>query len=193
MTAFRSREEALAARNQELEHLLAAEKARADAAERGLGAAQRFEAVTDVHLGLARGLLWATVVGYAIGAVVSFPAYITIATIDSGDLPFRGLPPVLVGVGMALLVSGFFLPIGIGALLGAVGLRRGQRWGYNAAVFTFCVLCLFCAPVGMYGLWAFLRERVKNVYYPPIAPVQPVQPVQPHAGAGPAAWGPPRG
>lgn len=45
----------------------------------------------------------------------------------------------------------------------------------------------------MYGLWAFLRERVKNVYYPPIAPVQPVQPVQPHAGAGPAAWGPPRG
>jgi len=188
MTAFRSREEALAARNQELEQALAAEKARADVAERGLGAAQRFEAVTDVHLGLARGLLWATAVGYAIGAVVSFPAYITIATIDSDDLPFRGLPPVLVGVGMALLVSGFFLPIGIGALLGAIGLRRGQRWGYNAAVFTFCVLCLFCAPVGMYGLWAFLRERVKNVYYPPLAPMAPMQPQ-----AGPAGWGPPGG
>lgn len=190
MTAFRSREEALAARNQELEQALAAERARAELAERSLGTAQRFDAVTDVHLGLARGLLWATVVGYAILAVLSFPAYITIAHEDSGDLPFRVLPPVLIGVGMALLVSGFFLPVGIGALVGAIGLRRGQRWGYNAAVFTFCLLCLFCTPIGVYGLWAFLRERVKNVYYPPVAPMAPMPP---HAGPGPAGWGPPRG
>jgi MFS family permease len=199
MDAFRSREEALAARNAELETQVAAERARADAAEKALGQDKAFEGATDVHVGLARGLLWVSFVGYLGLVLISFPAYIAIAH-DEADNPYSsfyglGIDPTLIGVGMALVVVTFFAPVGIGAITGAIGLRRGKRWGYVAAVLAFGVLSVGCPLVGAYGLWALLRERVRHVFYPPL-PIQAVAYAGgfgPHGPPAPQGWQGPQG
>ena len=74
-----------------------------------------------------------------------------------------------------------------GSIVGAIGLRRAKRWGYVAAVLAFGVLTVGCLPVAAYGLWALLRERVRNVFFPPT----PLQPVAHHPFGGPAPHGPP--
>jgi hypothetical protein len=70
---------------------------------------------------------------------------------------------------MAIFIDAFFAPFGIASIVGFIGLNRGKRWGWVAAVIACSIGVLACTPFGTLGLVAFLRKSVRESFFPPKA------------------------
>ena len=94
--------------------------------------------------------------------VVSVPGYVLIAHDDPpmGDL----VDPTLQGLGMAALVNAFFAPSGLCAALAVYNIHKRKKSGWTLAVIAFAINLLFCTPLGVYGLVAFLRREVRDAF-----------------------------
>ncbi len=134
---------------------------------RAAAARRALESLGDGKLRRARGLLWATLVVYALLALAAPPTYAIIMSRDAELSRVPNIDPTIAGIFVGLFLDVFFLPLGASALAGVIGIRRGERWGFVFGTACFAMLVLLCPPAGIYGLHALLRERVRHVFYAP--------------------------
>lgn len=118
----------------------------------------------DLHVTLTRALLWLVFGGWLLLVAFSFPLYISIANEEAQA--GSDLSPTLQGIVMALVVDAVFAPPAILGLVANIGLRKGRRWAYVATLLALVVLLLYCLPIGLYGLWAMLRNKVGLYFHP---------------------------
>jgi hypothetical protein len=124
--------------------------------------------LADGHVRVAAGLLWVLLALYLLLVAVSVPIYISIA---HDDPPFGvSMTPTVQGIVIAAIVDAFFSPLGITALVGALRLPKCTRVGYVAAIIAYGLCCLGCCiPFGGYGLYALLRQPIRQAFFPPAA------------------------
>jgi len=120
----------------------------------------------DTTFTLIQVLLWFQGALWVLGAAVATPAYVMIAY-DEAPMG-SALPPLAQGLLMAALVIGFFAPGPVGGVVGVVGLRRGEGWGYWVAVVSSGISCLCgCWPFGVAALVLLLLDRVRRPFTEP--------------------------
>lgn len=141
----------------------------------------------DIHFQLARGCLWLIAIGSVAFLFVSVPGYIAIA---HDDPPFGDdLDYTVQGLIMAGIVNAFFSPSGIGAAISLWGIHKRKKYGWVAGIIAFGINLLFCMPIGVYGLIAFLRSNVREAFFGRPAAAQP--PYPPPGGMPPPPQRPP--
>lgn len=164
---YRDDRDALRARAEAAERQRDEESARADAAEATVkrlvegepGLEQlrvngSFNALR-VFLGAQTGL-------YLLFSLMSLPIYIGQAYED----PIApGLPTVVQGLLVWVFAVALFAPMGVGSLVGLIGLSKGRRWGWGAAVLASgaSLLC-GCFPIGVFGLIVLFQPRIRQVF-----------------------------
>ena len=110
----------------------------------------------DIHVTLARGILVVLALVYLLLGVAMFAA--SVAAVMDG----AGVEEALIMVLLGCFVGGMGLFFGTGFF----GLGRTASWGFYVAVGAFGLLVVGggCFPVGLYGLWAICREKVRLSY-----------------------------
>jgi hypothetical protein len=119
--------------------------------------------VKDALFTLGKVLLGLQAAAWLLLSFAAFPLYIMVA---DQNMKGSGVPPVIAGIAMAIFIDAFFAPYGIASIVGIIGLGRGRRWGFVAAVIAAAIGLLCCPPVGALALYAFLRKVVRERFYP---------------------------
>lgn len=57
------------------------------------------------------------------------------------------------------------LPLAVLPSIAAVGMHMRRRFGWYAAVLAWMLWCLVCPPLGVYGLYALMRQRVRDLFF----------------------------
>lgn len=148
MSAFRDEIAALQRR-------LELETQRADRAQAAIEELHRGREHTwtgDIQLFLARCAL--LLVPLSVTAMLALWCGVAVVTGDIGEsLPFAFLSAVLV------------LPLLLVSPLAAWKLDRPSRAGWGLALFSFLYMVLVAPPVGLWGLYAILRGRVRDLVF----------------------------
>lgn len=72
----------------------------------------------------------------------------------------------LAGGGLATVVLTLgALPLALLPSVAAVGMHMRRRFGWYAAVLAWMLWCLVCPPLGVYGLYALMRPRVRDLFF----------------------------
>jgi len=110
----------------------------------------------DIHVTIARGILVLLALLYLVLAVVMVGGSIV------GVLDGAAIAEALI----MLLLCGFLAVVGELFGAGFVGLGREGSWGFYVAAGCFGLMVVGggCFPVGIYGLWAICREKVRLSY-----------------------------
>lgn len=95
------------------------------------------------------------------GLVIAFAILMAFLSLFIPTNP--GDPPAAFSAGIMCCESSFaILPLVLYGL-GGMGLMRGSKWGWAVALAGFGILLGGCTlPLGLYGMWALLRESQRR-------------------------------
>ena len=148
MSAYRNEVEALRRR-------LELETKRADDAEAGLRTVRRGREHTwvgDIQIFLARCALMLVPIGLLTLLTFYFGAGAVFGIFDDSRP-------------LAFLFTIFVLPLCVVSPLAAYKLDGPSRAGWALALFSFLYTCFVVPPIGMWGLYAILRGRVRDAVF----------------------------
>ncbi|MBX3268661.1 MAG: hypothetical protein KF729_00275 [Sandaracinaceae bacterium] len=124
---------------------------------------------TDRHLLASEALL---PIAGVLGALVTVAAATVFSPYEfQGELQLdaRGVANFLVQLadgGLAtLLVTAAALPLAVLPSVASVGMHMRKRFGWYAATLAWTLWALVCPPLGVYGLYALLRPKVRELFF----------------------------